>query len=187
MAYRGRKGRYVVRRGILFLWLLCAGAGVALAQGNMLPPGKWWRQERLVQELALTEEQQTRLDATFQNSAAELIDLKAEVQKRGLALRHEMDQAQVNRQDIQRAAAGLSQARARLFERELMLFVEMRSVLSQQQWSRMRNLLAEREAMKRDQRMRGRGFRPGSPGRRPGPEPGTRPAPRPNPPGTANP
>jgi Spy/CpxP family protein refolding chaperone len=183
LANRGWKGRYIVKKGMAILWLALASAAVGFAQADLVPPGKWWRQPRLVEELALTDEQQSRLDAAFQNSAAELIDLKAEVEKRGLALRQQIDQAQVNRQELQRAAANLSQARARLFERELMMFIDMRSVLSPDQWRRMQGVLAAQKAMRRDQRMRnqrmpGRGLRPGGPGRRPG----QRPTPQPNPP-----
>ncbi|MCU1350153.1 MAG: hypothetical protein JWO56_3183, partial [Acidobacteria bacterium] len=60
-------------------------------------------------------------------------------------------QPQLNRADIQHAAAKLSEARARLFERELMMLVDMRAVLTDAQWTRMRN---ELEARGQRQQMR---------------------------------
>ena len=63
------------------------------------------------------------------------------MEKANLALRSELDAAQLNRQNIQRQAARLSEARARLFERELMMLVDMRAVLTDTQWNQMRREL----------------------------------------------
>lgn len=133
--------------GVLFL---CAAvAGTAWAQGDGVPGGKWWRQERVIQQLGLTEEQQRKLDTILRDSASELIDLKAEVEKRGLDLRNALDAPQLNRQEVQRAAQNVSQARARLFERELMMFVDMRGELSAEQWTRFRQVLQSRHGMRK--------------------------------------
>jgi len=129
--------------GIALVMLTLAGAALAAD----LPPGKWWRRPEIVQTLALNEEQQTRLDAIFRNSAADLIDLRGAVEKQNIVLRGELDQAQLNRAEIQRAAAKLSEARGRLFERELMMLVDMRAVLTEQQWNRMRSELESRRPM----------------------------------------
>src|SRR3712207_1697074 len=100
---------------VIVLTLIVVLAGASSFAQDALPPGKWWRQQRVVQHLELTTEQQQRLDGIFQQTAGELIDLRANVEKRSLALRYEMDQAQVNRQAVQRAATSLTDARARLF------------------------------------------------------------------------
>ena len=109
-----------------------------------LPPGKWWRQPEIVRQLAITDEQQTKLENIFRTSANDLIDLKGEVEKQNIALRGELDQPQLDRARIRAAAAHLSDARSRLFERELMLLVDMRSVLTETQWNRMRTALERR-------------------------------------------
>jgi Spy/CpxP family protein refolding chaperone len=113
-------------------------AASALAQ---LPPGKWWRRPEIVQNLNLNEEQQDRLEAIFRTSAADLIDLKAEVDKANIALRGELDRPQLDRVAIHRVATHLSDARGRLFDRELTMLVEMRGVLTDPQWNRLRNEL----------------------------------------------
>lgn len=118
-----------------FALLIC---GSAFAQ---LPPGKWWRRPEIVQSLNLNDEQQDRLEAIFRASAVDLIDLKAEVDKANIALRGELDRPQLDRVAIHRIAAHLSDARGRLFDRELMMLVEMRGVLTDPQWNRMRNEL----------------------------------------------
>jgi hypothetical protein len=103
-----------------------------------LPPGKWWRRPEIVQALGLSAEQQNRLETIFRGAANELIDLRGEVEKQNIALRAELDQPQLDRRNVQRIAAKLNEARGRLFERELMMLVDMRGVLSETQWNRMR-------------------------------------------------
>ena len=118
-----------------FALLIC---GAAFAQ---VPPGKWWRRPEIVQSLNLSDEQQDRLESIFRTSAIDLIDLKAEVDKANIALRGELDRPQLDRAAIHRIATRLSDARGRLFDRELTMFVEMRGVLTEPQWNRMRNQL----------------------------------------------
>src|SRR4051794_3810989 len=123
----------------LFVIALLLAATAASAQ--QLPPGRWWRAPRIVETLGLTEEQQTRLEAIFRGAANDLIDRKAEVEKQNVALRGELDQRQLNRQAIQQIATHLSEARSRLFEREVMMLVDMRGVLNEEQWTRLRTEL----------------------------------------------
>jgi len=106
-----------------------------------LPPGKWWRRPEVIQMLTLTDDQQSRLEAISVRSANELIDFRGEVEKANIALRAELDQPQLNREAIRRAAVRVNDARAKLFERELMMLVDMRAVLSETQWNRMRQTL----------------------------------------------
>ena len=123
-----------------FLTALLIGLVAPLAFAQM-PPGKWWQRPDIVRELGITEEQQTKLDAVFRASANELIDLRGEVEKQNVALRGELDQPALNRANIQKVAARLSEARGRLFERELTMLVDMRGVLSADQWNHMRSML----------------------------------------------
>jgi len=123
-----------------------------------LPPGKWWRRPEIVNQLALTEDQQNKLETIFRTSASDLIDLKGEVEKQNIALRGELDQPKLDRTRIRAAAAHLSEARSKLFERELMLLVDMRGVLSETQWNKMRTALDRRDEQ--------RGAQQGMPGMR---------------------
>jgi len=122
-----------------------------------LPPGKWWRRPEVIQMLSLTDEQQNRIEAISVKAANELIDLRGEVEKSNIALRAELDQPQLNRDAIRRTAVHLNEARGRLFERELMMLVDMRSVLTDAQWNRMRQTLErlpERQMQQRQNRRR---------------------------------
>jgi Spy/CpxP family protein refolding chaperone len=124
---------------LTFALVALMSIGSALAQP--LAPGRWWRRPEIVQRLALTEEQQDRLEAIFRASATELIDLKADVEKANIALRGELDRPLLDRAAIRRMAAKVSEARGRLFDREVMMLIEMRSALADTQWNRLRNEL----------------------------------------------
>jgi len=130
-------------RRIIFAFVFLLIAGSAFAQ--QLPPGKWWRRPEIVQTLNLSDEQQDRLEGIFRANAADLIDLKAEMDKASIALRGELDRPQLDRAAIHRVATRLNDARARLFDRELMMLVEMRGVLTEPQWNRMRSQLDKLE------------------------------------------
>jgi hypothetical protein len=123
-------------------------AAFALSAFAQLPPGKWWRRPEVVNRLELSADQQDRLDAIYRASASDLIDLRGTVEKENIMLRGELDQPQLNRTNIQHIAAQLNDARGRLFQRELVMLVDMRAVLNDQQWNRMR---AEIEQMKEQQ------------------------------------
>lgn len=122
-----------------------ATLAVSFAAEGQLPPGEWWRRPEVVQRLALTTEQQSRLDAVFRAAANDLIDLRADTQKLMVALRGELHQPQLNRQNIQRIGTRLSEARGKLFDRELMMLVDMRAVLSDEQWIELREQLDRRQ------------------------------------------
>jgi Spy/CpxP family protein refolding chaperone len=133
-----------MKRLLVFALALLAFASTAGAID--LPPGKWWRRAEVIQVLNLTEDQQTRLDGIFRGAANDLIDMKADVEKANVALRGELDQPQLNRDAIRKSAARVNDARARLFERELMMLVDMRAVLTDTQWNRMRQKLDQMKA-----------------------------------------
>lgn len=132
--------------------LLMLVASAALAQLN-LPPGKWWRNPDIVRVLNLSEEQQDRLENVSANSRIDLVDLRGEVEKLSIALRMTIDRPQLDREAIRQAAQKLNEARGRQFQRELMMLVDMRGVLTDAQWNRMRNVL-DRLGEKRQDRPR---------------------------------
>ena len=129
------------RAAIFALFLLFTTSAFA-----QLPPGKWWRRPDIVQTLGLTDDQQDRLDAVFRAAANELIDAKAEFDKATIALRGELDKPQLDRNAIRAIAQRINQARSRRFDREVLMLVDMRAVLTDQQWKTMRNELEQLQA-----------------------------------------
>lgn len=125
--------------------LLAATAGAA-----PLPPGKWWRKPEFAEQLSLSNDQQTRLDMIFRMAANELIDLRAEAEKTSIAIRSELDQQTLSRENIRKLARQLSETQGKLFERELMMLVDMRTVLNDEQWGKLRTQL-DRERPRKHQ------------------------------------
>ncbi len=123
------------------LWAALAMTLAGALYAAPLPPGKWWRRPEFVKQLDLSDEQQTRLDGIFRTASSELIDLRGDVEKLSIALRGELDQPQLNRDAVRKVANRLSEAQGKLFERELMMLVDMRGVLSNDQWARLRSEL----------------------------------------------
>ena len=133
------------RIALAFAVLLIAGSTLA----QPIPTGKWWRRPEIVEALNLSDEQQDRLETIFRASASDLIDFKAEIDKADIALRGELDRPQLDRAAIHRIATRLMEARGRMFDRELMMLVEMRGVLTDPQWNRLRNTLEKLQQQQR--------------------------------------
>jgi len=142
----------VKRAAFALLALLLAASALAAD----LPPGKWWRRPEIVQQLGLSAEQQEKLEGVWRSASSDLIDARADVEKQNIALRAELDRPQLDRRAVQGIAARLNAARGRLFERELMMLVDMRGVLSDTQWTRMRTFLDRVEANRPMQQQRRR-------------------------------
>jgi len=149
-----------MKRVLLALAVLACAAA---AESQNLPPGKWWQRQEIIQELQLTSDQQDRLDEIFRGAANELIDARAAIDKLHVAIRGELDRPQVRKAELMRLADQLSAARGKLFSRELEMLIDMRAVLNQQQWTKMRRHLDER----RDDRPRPMPMNPRPRGRRP--------------------
>ena len=130
-----------MRRNLLLAFAASLLIPSFAAANPALPPGKWWRRPDIVQALVLTDEQQDRLDSIFRAAANDLIDRRGLVEKQNISLRGLLDQPQLDRTAIHREAARLSEARGQLFDRELSMLVDMRAVLTDPQWNRMRNQL----------------------------------------------
>lgn len=142
--------RRAICPAILIIGLI---AGTALAQqgGPMMPKGKWWRMPEVSKELKLTADQQTKLDAIFTVSSTELIDLKADVDKLGIELRAQLEKSQSAKKDVLTVAQKLGNARGRLFEREIAMLIDMKSVLNDEQWDVLREKLEQRAGRMRDE------------------------------------
>jgi Spy/CpxP family protein refolding chaperone len=148
-----------MKRAILFAACTLFVA-VSMSGQEGMPPGKWWRRAEIVRNLSLTEDQQNRLEVIFRNASTELIDTRAENEKAMIALRGELDRPQLDRAAIRKAAQRVNDARARRFERELMMLVDMRAVLNDEQWNRMRAALDRLQDGPKDNRRPKQGGQP---------------------------
>ena len=141
----------MIKRMIVVAALL---ASAVIVEAQQMPPGKWWRRPEVIQRLELTNEQQDQLDEVFRAAADDLIDAKGAVEKLQVQLRGELDRTQVRRPELQRIARQLSDARGKLFERELMMLADMRGVLDEQQWRKVREFMDNHRPQMQQQQQR---------------------------------
>ena len=142
----------------LVLALLAGLALPAAAQMPDVPMGKWWKRPRVVDTLALSAEQQDRLEEVFSKNRRTFIDLKADLEKRQLDLEELLTKKGTDPKKISDATDALEAARGRLGKARTMMIVEMKGILTDDQWKK---LLDAREQWRKDVGDDRRGWRGG--------------------------
>ena len=122
-------------------------AGTASAQMPETPPGKWWKRPRVVQVLKLSPEQQDKLEEIFARNRKSFVDLKAEVEKNQIDVEELVAKKDSDPKKVSAAIDTLEQSRAKLRKAMAMMFLEQKTVLTQQQWS---TLLERRDEWRRE-------------------------------------
>jgi Spy/CpxP family protein refolding chaperone len=127
------------------------------------PPGMWWHNPDLVQKLALTPDQQKRMDDILQQSRLQLVDLRANVEKQELLMGPMLAANPPDTNKILAQIDHTAQARAELEKANAKMLLGIRNVLTPDQWTKLQT--EERE----NRRMRHMQGGPGGPGGAGGP------------------
>ena len=101
------------------------------------PPGKWWSDPRFVQMLALTPDQQKRMDDIFNQNRLKLIDLSAALQKEEAILEPLLAADRPDEPKILLQIDRVAQARAELEKANARMLLGLRGVLTLGQWKRL--------------------------------------------------
>ncbi len=104
---------------------------------GIVPPGTWWKNPETISRLALTADQQKRMDDIFRQSRIQLIDVKASLEKEQLNLDPLLN---ANPVDSARALAEISRIadlRADLEKANAKMLLNLRSVLTADQWTKL--------------------------------------------------
>jgi Spy/CpxP family protein refolding chaperone len=126
------------------------------------PPGMWWKNPDIVQKLAITPDQQKRMDDIFQQSRLQLIDLKAAVEKEEVQLEPMLAANPPDTNKILAQIDRAAQARAELEKANARMLLGIRTVLTPDQWTKLQaEERGNRRMMFRD---RQRPDGPGGPG-----------------------
>jgi len=128
--------------------LFVALAPASLAMPPELPEGKWWKLPRVAAEINLTDGQAREIENIFSRARPELIDRKAELEKRQGELQDAMD-ANADRRAISTRVEAVENARAGLQKARILMVLDMKKVLKPDQWDR---LVRMRERL-REQRL----------------------------------
>ena len=127
-----------------------------------LPPGRWWEDQRLVNRIELTEEQQEHIRDVVFDHARRMIDLKADVDRAGLDLADSVDQQEFDPAPVRTAYAVFQTARQKLENERFEMLLEVRLVLTYEQWQKIEEI---KQRMKQNRKQQER--RPGNRGQGP--------------------
>jgi len=125
------------------------------AQEFELPPGKWWEDPRLSERIGLSVEQQQQIRDLVYTGARQMIDLKASVDRAGLDLAEVVNSSQFDPEAVRTAYGVFQSARQKLENERFEMLLEVRQVLTYEQWQKLQEL------KRRTQQMRGQQRRPG--------------------------
>jgi Spy/CpxP family protein refolding chaperone len=151
-----------MKRMMIMILVVAASAAAAGAADFDLPHGKWWENDRVVEKIGLTTEQQQTISALVFDHARRMIDLNAGVKKAELDLADLVDRDDFNPAAVRKAFASFQAARQKLENERFEMLLAVRGNLTAVQWNQ---LLEIRRFLERQRENR----RPGEvpPGRRP--------------------
>lgn len=140
--------------------MLAALSVPALAAPDF-PDGKWWKRPRFAAEIGLTADQSREIEKIFVKSRTRLIDLKADLEKKQLALQSSMEDQGADRRTVEKEIEAVENARAELQKARALMILDMKQILKHDQWERllqMQQEMRERRLMQRESRRDG--YRP---------------------------
>ncbi len=122
-----------------------------------LPEGKWWKRPRVAAQIGLTADQMRQIEQIFVRSRTRLIDLRASLEKKQLALSEAMENRNAERRVVERQIEEVENARAELQKTRALMILDMKQVLRPEQWDR---LLEIQQEFRDRVRMRRQGIDP---------------------------
>ncbi len=133
-AHMVRLGR---RLSVGFLVLVAAAAS---AQELNLPPGRWWDNPRLVEEIGLSEAQREQIRTIVYEHVRRMVDLKADMERAGLDLKERVGREVLDVDAVRKAHEAFLAARMALERERFELLLAVRQVFTAQQWERLERL-----------------------------------------------
>jgi len=122
-------------------------------------PGRWWDNPNVASQVGITDDQKKKMDDIFQQHKLQLIDLKAAVEKQETIMEPLIQADQPDEGKILSQIDAIAQARAELEKANARMLFSMRTVLTPDQWKKVRALAKAR--MERGDGMHKWGGRPG--------------------------
>lgn len=134
--------------------------------------GKWWKDSEVAKQLQLSDGQMSQLDQIFFDHRLKLIDYGAEMEKQDLKLQNLLEADVPNEGQINSQVDQVLAARGKLERETTMMNLDLRKVLSVEQWKQLKSIREERGG-RRDtffyKRLPGPPPPPGAPAPPPGP------------------
>ena len=105
--------------------------------------GKWWKNSDVATKLKLTDAQVAQLDQIFYEHRLKLIDYGAEMEKEDLKLQTLLDQDVPNEGQVGTQVDQVLAARGKLEREFTMMNLDLRKVLSVEQWRQLKSIRGE--------------------------------------------
>ena len=140
-------------------------------------PGRWWDNPNIAQQVGITDDQKKKMDDVFQQNKLRLIDLKAAVEKQEAIMEPLIQADQPDEAKILSQIDAIAQARAELEKANARMLLSIRTMLTPDQWKKLRGLVHDRMQQRGEGRWGSPGMRGGPNGRQNGPDGGAPPAP----------
>jgi len=102
------------------------------------PEGRWWGNPELAQKLALAPDQTQKMDDILQQHRLRLVDLHAAVQKQELMMEPLVSADQPDEAKLLAQIDKVAQARADLEKENARMLLDIRRVLTQDQWQKLK-------------------------------------------------
>jgi Spy/CpxP family protein refolding chaperone len=118
------------------------GKGAMIVRREM---GKWWKNSQIAKKLQLSDGQITQLDQTFYDHRLKLIDYGAEMEKEDLKLQNLLDADVPNEGQVGSQVDQVLSARGKLEREYTMMNLDLRKVLSVEQWRQLKSIRNERD------------------------------------------
>jgi Spy/CpxP family protein refolding chaperone len=129
-----------VPRGSISGRVTTAGPKVLVYRGEM---GKWWQNSDIAKQLQLSDSQIAQLDQIFYDHKVKLIDFGAEMEKQDLKLQTLLDADVPNQSQVEAQVDQVLTSRGSLEREYTMMNLDLRRVLSLDQWRQLRSLRGE--------------------------------------------
>ena len=102
--------------------------------------GKWWQNSEVARKLQLSDGQISQLDQTFYDHKLKLIDYGAEMEKQDLKLQTLLDADVPNEGQVEAQVDQVLGARGKLEREFTMMNLDLRKVLSLDQWRQLKSI-----------------------------------------------
>jgi len=106
--------------------------------------GKWWKDSDVASKLQLADDQLQRLDQIFYEHRMKLIDFTADMEKQDLKLQNLLDADVPNDGQIQSQVDQVLAARGRVEREATLMNLDLRKVLSLDQWHQLKAIREKR-------------------------------------------
>jgi periplasmic protein CpxP/Spy len=107
-------------------------------------PGRWWDNPNVAQQVGITDDQKKKMDDIYQQHKLQLIDLKAAVEKQEAIMDPLIQADQPDETKILSQIDAIAQARAELEKANARMLFGIRTVLTPDQWKKLRTMAQNR-------------------------------------------